>query len=259
MRKQLGMMTGAWALALVFGGSAVAGGFNVEELIKEGPGAILLRSDLEANPYPDRTMSVEMVLKGGGDDGKVLGMKMYSKGATRTALRFKSPSDLKGLALVIKGASEIYVKLPGTKKVRRVASHARKQGFQGTDWSLDDLRLLKLAPSFSPTLKEVTATHIVLNLERKSEADLPYKRLVVHLPKAHLVPETIEYYDDDGKKIKVQTRDGLVESEGGKKSFLKNTMTDLVRNHSTLLNVLEQSTDPISEKTFSKRWLVRGT
>ena len=259
MRQQIGLILGLWGVALVFAGSAAAAGFNVEELIKQGPDAILSQSDIEANPYPDRTMAVEMVLKGGGDDGKVLAIQMYSKGATRTALRFKSPSDLKGLALVIKGASEIYVKLPGTKKVRRVASHARKQGFQGTDWSLDDLRLLKLAPSFTPKLKEVTATHIVLELHRKASADVPYSRLVVSLPKEHLIPETIDYYDDAGKKVKVQSRTGLVESEGGKKSFLKNTMTDLERNHSTILNVLEQKTDSIPAKTFSKRWLVRGT
>ena len=78
---------------------------------------------------------------------------------------------------------------PGSRKVRRVASHARKQGFQGTDFSMDDLRLLKLAPVFNATIKEVTPTHLVLDLTKKEGADVPYGRIVLHLPKTHLIPE----------------------------------------------------------------------
>ena len=259
MRTRVAMML---ALLLVGGGVSVnaqASSLDVDALVKKGAQAVLERSDSEANPYATRTMSVQMTLNGDGDVDKKLAMEMFSKGATKTALRFKAPADLKGLALVIKGSSEIYVKLPGTRKVRRVASHARKQGFQGTDWSLDDLRMLKLAPVFDPTIKEVTATHIVLDLTRKASADVPYKRLVVYLPKAHLVPDRIEYFDEEGTQVKLQTRERLVEFEGGKKGFLKNTMKDLARNHTTALEVLKQSTDPISDKVFSKRWLVRGT
>ena len=232
---------------------------NLEALIKKGGQAILEYSDKAANPYTDRTFIVQMRLEGGNDDGRKLKMKMISKHGTRTAIRFQEPSDLKGLALVIKGASEIYVKLPGTRKVRRVASHARKQGFQGTDWSMDDLRLLHLAPSFDATIKEVTNTHVILNLIKKPKADLPYSRIIAHLPKAHLVPERMEYFDEEGTKIKVQQRSNMRKNKAGRMSYVSNKMTDLIRNHSTYLEVLEESHERVPDRTFSKRWLVRGS
>lgn len=231
---------------------------DLEELIEEGGQAVLEYSDKAANPYPNRTFTVEMILEGGADDGQTLKMKMISKNGNRTALRFLEPADLQGLALVIKGAEQIYVKLPGTRKVRRVASHARKQSFQGTDWSMDDLRLLRLAPSFKAKIKEVTKTHVILDLKKKFQTDLPYSRIVVHLPKHHLVPEKLEYYDADGKKSKVQVR-SEPRVKNGKISYLKNKMTDLIRNHSTSLVVLEESHKKIPMRTFTKRWLVRGT
>ena len=230
---------------------------NLDSLIKKGGQAVLEYADKVANPFPDLTMTVQMRLEGGSDDGRILKMEMLSKDASKIALRFETPADLKGLALVIKGASEIYVKLPGSRKVRRVATHARKQSFQGTDWSMDDLRILKLAPVFNAKIKEVTSTHLVLDLTKKEGADVPYSRIVAYLPKDHLIPDKLEYYNEEGKNIKVQVRSDL-KVVGGKKTFGRSKMTDLIRNHSTYLEVLERKLETIPENSFSKRWLVRG-
>ena len=95
---------------------ASAGVPNLDALIKKGGQAVLEYSDEAANPYPDRTFTVQMLLEGGNDDGRKLKMMLISKQGTKTALRFQEPADLKGLALVIKGGAEIYVKLPRNQK-----------------------------------------------------------------------------------------------------------------------------------------------
>jgi len=235
-------------------------GKTFDELVKLGAEAILLEADERSNPAPDITRRVKMILRGGGDDGKEIILKQLTKDGKRTAIRFSKPADLKGMGLVIKSASEIYVKLPGSKKVRRVAAHARKQGFQGTDFSMDDLKMLRFAPHFDASIKSQEGKDVVLTLIRKSGSDAPYAKIEIAMEKAVLVPRDLTYFDDDGVKVKEQKRTNLKNDSAGFPTYYKGRMTDFKRNHSTDLEVLEQITDkPISDKTFTKRWLIRGT
>ena len=221
---------------------------------------VLDMADQRANPYTDITMEITMTLRGGDDDGKQLSMTQYSKEGKKAAIKFRSPADLKGLGIVIKGDNEIYVKLPGTKKVRRVASHARKQGFQGTDFSMDDLQMLKFGRHFDAKILEKNETAIKLELTRKSSSTVPYKRIVTVIPKDSGIMQTIEYFDDDGKNVKRQERSNLDKDANGQYGYRTILMKDLVRNHATELRVNEMSGDKkIPSKTFSKRWLIRGT
>jgi len=235
---------------------------ETDALIGEGAVAVLKENDRRANPYTDRTMNVRMTLRGGDDDGRQLEMLMMTKegahAGIRTAIRFAKPADIKGLAIVIKGSNEIYVKLPGSKKVRRVASHARKQGFQGTDFSLDDLSMLTFANDFDPKFLETSGEHIVMELKRKEGSTVPYTKLVVKIPKKTLIIDEIDYYDDADRKIKNQKRGDVYKAVGGHDTYRSVRMTDLTREHTTVLEVLELKDSTISEKTFSKRWLIRG-
>lgn len=233
---------------------------SFEELVKLGGDAILQEADDRANPADDVTRSVKMILRGGGDDGKEIILKQLTKDGKRTAIRFAKPADLKGMGLVIKSASEIYVKLPGSKKVRRVAAHAKKQGFQGTDFSMDDLKMLRFGPYFTATVKGQEGNDVILTLTRKDGVDVPYAKIEIAMEKTILIPRDLTYFDDDGVKVKQQKRHGLKKDSAGHPTYYKGTMTDFTRNHSTDMEVLEQITDKkISDKTFTKRWLIRGT
>lgn len=235
-------------------------GKTFEELFKQGADALLQEADDRANPAPDVTRKVKMTLRGGDDEGKEIILTQLTKDGKRTAIRFTKPADLKGMGLVIKGSSEIYVKLPGSKKVRRVAAHARKQGFQGTDFSMDDLKMLRFAPYFDASIKSQNEKEVVLILTRKAGIDIPYARIEVVMEKDVLVPRDLTYFDDDGVKVKQQLRSNLKKDSAGFPTYYKGTMTDFTRNHSTDLEVLDQTTNKaISDKTFTKRWLIRGT
>lgn len=247
------------SLTLLLGGHAWAGK-TFAELAKQGGDALLAEADDRANPTNDVVRHVKMTLRGGSDDGKEIVMEQMTKEGKRTAIRFSKPADLKGLGLVIKSASEIYVKLPGSKKVRRVAAHARKQGFQGTDFSLDDLKMLRFAPHYTAVIKSQEGKDVTLTLTRKASSDTPYERVELVMDKEVLIPRDLYYFNDAGKKVKEQLRDNLQKDSGGFPTFFGGRMTDLERNHTTQLEVLKQITDQkISEKTFTKRWLIRGT
>jgi hypothetical protein len=235
-------------------------GKTFEELVKLGGDALLQEADDRANPAPDVTRNVKMTLRGGNDAGKEIILKQLTKDGKRTAIRFSKPADLKGMGLVIKSSSEIYVKLPGSKKVRRVAAHARKQGFQGTDFSMDDLKMLRFAPYFDASVKSQSDKEFVLTLTRKAGGDVPYAKIEIVMEKSVLVPRDLTYFDDDGVKVKQQLRSNLKKDSAGYPTYYKGTMTDFIRNHSTDLEVLDQTTNKaISDKTFTKRWLIRGT
>tara|TARA_B100001964_G_C14090527_1_gene534567 strand:+ start:93 stop:863 length:771 start_codon:yes stop_codon:yes gene_type:complete len=249
----------AIALSLTISSPASANA-SLDTLIAQGGDALLAEADRRANIAPDITRQVKMVLTGGDDNGNELMMEQITKDGKGTAIRFSKPADLKGLALVIKGEAEIYVKLPGSKKVRRVAAHARKQGFQGTDFSLDDLKMLRFVPHYSAKLSSSEGTTVELELTRRPTSDIPYYRLIMTMDKDILIPKTIAYFDKAGKKIKLQQRSELAKFKNGGLTYRNIKMTDLVRNHSTELLVLEEDIEKnIPSRTFSKRWLLRGS
>ena len=232
---------------------------SIEQLIEQGGDALLQEADQRANIAPDVTRQVKMVLHE-SDGMREIMMEQLTKYGRGTAIRFSKPADLKGLALVIKGKSEIYVKLPGSKKVRRVAAHARKQGFQGTDFSLDDLKMLRFAPHFTATLLSANTQTITLELTRKPKSEIPYYRLIMTMDRSVLIPKTIAYFDQAGNKIKEQVRSNLSTFSNGAPTYRRVEMTDLVRKHTTELLVLEENIQKtIPNKTFSKRWLLRGS
>ncbi len=243
-------------------GSASAEGTDevFAKMLSSDAQAVLAMADHRASPYTDITMEITMILRGGDDDGKELSMTQYTKEGTKAAIKFRSPADLKGLGIVIKGDNEIYVKLPGSKKVRRVASHARKQGFQGTDFSMDDLKMISFGRHFDAKFLEKSDTGIKLELSRKSSSTVPYKRIVTVIPKDSCIMQSIEYFDDDGIKVKQQERSNLDKDLNGQYGYRTILMKDLIRNHATELRVKEMRGDKkIPSKTFSKRWLIRGT
>jgi len=233
---------------------------KVDQLLKAGATPLLQFIDERSDPYPNVDRTVEMRLKDKNGEGKTIEMQVKIKEGTKTAVRFQKPTDLKGMSIVMKGANEIYVKLPGSSKVRRVASHARKQGFQGTDWSLDDMKTFRFSGNFDAKIVSKDGDTLKMELNRKASSSLPYARLLITVPKKHLLIQKIEYFDDAGVNVKRQTRKNLKFDADGHGTYYTVTMFDLIREHSTELVVVKQATNkPIPKKVFSKRWMIRGS
>jgi len=185
-------------------------------------------------------------------------MTVITKGTDRRALRFDEPADIRGMGVVIKGTDELYVRLPGSSKVRRVAAHARKQGLQGSDWGMEDQALIRLDSYFVPKITKQSATHIELTLTRKPHADISYPKLEVSVARESVTVDRIKYFDADGKALKEEVRKGLV-TQDGRRTYTRVKVTHLQHEHSTSIEVTGEKNDTgVKKKTFSKRWLVRG-
>lgn len=230
-----------------------------ETLKARGAQALLEEADRRHNPFVDQTILVKMTLKGGANDGKTIKIETITKGENMRAFRFEEPADMKGMGVVIKGRDEIYVRLPGTEKVRRVGSHAKRQSFQGTDWNFDEMSMIRFSTDYEASIADETDTHLVLDLKRKSGSDLQYARLVLSVDKSILMIDQIEYYDDDGKAVKRQTRQKPKSFGGEHLVYSYVEMTDLAAGTTTVNEVLEEKIDSdVADDTFSRRWLVRG-
>jgi outer membrane lipoprotein-sorting protein len=99
-------------------------------------------------------------------------------------------------------ADDIWMFNPRTQRVRKLASHAKKQKMQGSDFSYEDMG------SGDAFVKEFSSKRLkdekmeghdcyTLELIRKPDSDSSYSRLILWALKENSYPLVIDYYDED--------------------------------------------------------------
>lgn len=249
-----------FALAFILLGSPTQAAEDpkLQDLLKEGAQALLEETDRRHNAFTDQTIRVKMAIEGGAADGTVIESTTTTKGRNQRAVRMHAPSNLKGMGVVVKSRDEIYVRLPDSRKVRRVGSHAKRQTFMGTTWNFDDMSMIWLAPDFNAAVQEETPTHVVLKLTRKDGVDLQYKTVEAHVTREKLLVDRLLYFDNDGKHVKTQIRSN-VKMNGDVPTYQHVEMTDETTGTKTITTVLSEKLDTgVKDRMFGRRWLSRG-
>ncbi|MBN2408044.1 MAG: outer membrane lipoprotein-sorting protein [Elusimicrobia bacterium] len=132
----------------------------------------------------------------------------YSKNrGEKNLIRYIEPSRARGQAiLMLNNADDIWAYFPRTGRVRKLATHAKRQKMEGSDFSYEDMgsgdaflddytsRLL------GEEEKEGYMCH-KLELERKQGSDAGYSRLVIWVIKENYFPVAIQYYDLDDSRL----------------------------------------------------------
>lgn len=232
---------------------------KLEALKKAGAVALLQAADDAMTQWKDQTLKVKMTTSGAGDAEHSITMTIFSKGASLRALRYDEPADVRGMGVVIKGSDEIYVRLPDNENVRRVASHARKQGMQGTDYAFDDTVLTRLGGEFDPAITGEDDKTVQMTLKRKPDSKVGYSRLDIKIDREFLTIPYLQSYDDDGSALKVEERSELLSQPAGNHVYKVIWVKSLKKDHKTRIDVLEELVNTnLSDDIFSKRWLARG-
>jgi hypothetical protein len=124
------------------------------------------------------------------------------KRGEKNLVRYLEPSRVKGQAvLMLNHADDIWMFFPRTQRVRKLATHAKRQKMQGSDFSYEDMG------SGDAFIEDFTTTRLEdekaegsecfkLELVRKPESDVSYSRLLLWAVKESFVPVAIDYYDD---------------------------------------------------------------
>ncbi len=221
----------------------------------EDAAAILKRVDATMNAPKDQYMqtSLKLIEKGGAVRERTL--VMLQKGADRRLVRFLSPADQKGIAVLSLPAGELWLYLPAFKKAKRIASHVKNGSFAGTDFSYSDMEAKNYAATHDVSYVKAEGQADVIELKPRPEAEAEYSRILMTVDRASSVPTTIEYYDAKGVAYKRLVSRGI-EKSGAYWLAREREMTDLRTGHRSVFAVSSVKYDSgIKDDEFTVRSL----
>lgn len=132
----------------------------------------------------------------------------YSKNqGEKTLMKYKEPARVRGQAtLMLNNANDIWVYFPRTGRVRKLATHARRQKVQGSDFSYEDMG------ASDAFIDDYTSVRLEdenkderpcykLELTRKPDSEAGYSRIILWVDKEYLVPQEVHYYHDEDPNL----------------------------------------------------------
>ncbi|MFC2168301.1 outer membrane lipoprotein-sorting protein [Acidobacteriota bacterium] len=181
----------------------------------------------------------------------------------KNLVRYLEPTRIKGQAiLMLNNADDIWMFNPRTQRVRKLATHAKKQKMQGSDFSYEDMGGGDLF------IKDYSAERLAdenkegfdcykLELIRKEDADISYSKLVLWVNKDNFVPVVIDYYDEDAPNRVLKT---LIQSDikviDGLHTAMKFVMINRNDNTQTEMEMLEVKFNiDLEDSMFTEREL----
>ncbi|MFH1853593.1 MAG: outer membrane lipoprotein-sorting protein [Candidatus Neomarinimicrobiota bacterium] len=225
-----------------------------------GPEIIRKVNDL-FNPQTSYGVSKMTIVTTGGDT-RTLVSESWSKGAgEKTLVRYLEPARVKGQAvLMLNNADDIWAYFPRTGRVRKLASHAKKQKMQGSDFSYEDMG------GGDAFIDEYLARRLedekidaqncyTVELTRKPDSDQTYSRLILRVVKENFVPIAIDYYSENDPTLneKQLVQSDIREIDGLPTAF-KIVMYNKLDNTSTMMEMLEvQYNLELDDEMFTER------
>jgi len=172
-----------------------------------------------------------------------------------------SPRRVKGQAiLMLNNADDIWAYFPRTQRVRKLATHAKKQKMQGSDFSYEDMGsgdafINDYIPKKLPDEKMEGYDCYKLELTRKADSDISYSRLIMWVIKENFLPVVIDYYEENNP-ARLQKR--LIASDirviDGIPTAMKLVMHNKNDNTQTEMEILEVKYNiPLDDTMFSER------
>lgn len=162
---------------------------------------ILEKMDGKINGNEDQDMDVRLTVIDTDGSEKSYDFNLKQKGNDKRLIRFKS-GELKNMSILTKNQDQVYIYLPGYKKVRRVASHNMKQSFVGSDFTNADMATASFLEVYDPVLDKEDADFWYLKLTPKGGKDTGYAWLITKVGKKDYLQWQTDYYDEKGTHVK---------------------------------------------------------
>lgn len=159
-------------------------------------------------------------------------------------MRYIEPARSRGMAtLMLNNAEDIWTYFPRTKRVRKLASSAKHQNFEGSDFTYEDMGSGNAWRDDYTTDRLDDATIdgqdcFTIRLTPKSSADVSYSKLEILVRKKDFSPLEIHYFDKDGQQTKTLFFQDIRNVEGIPTAF-KMVMKNKIENTSTEMGVEE--------------------
>ncbi|MBN2008908.1 outer membrane lipoprotein-sorting protein [candidate division KSB1 bacterium] len=125
----------------------------------------------------------------------------------KNLMRYTTPARVKGQAiLMLNNADDIWAYFPRTQRTRKLATHAKKQQMEDSDFTYEDMG------SGNAFITDFIAKRLQddkmqdydcyrIELTKKPDIDSHYSRLIMYIIKSNFVPVVIDYYDENDPSL----------------------------------------------------------
>ena len=177
---------------------------------QEGMTADEIIETLTETMNPDQSQGImTMTIVTSSGQERTFKYETFSKGkGEKSLMKYLEPSRVKGQTiLMLNDANDIWTYFPRTKRIRKLATHAKKQKVEGSDFSYEDMGASNTfteeydAVRLNDENKEGRRCY-TLELTRKPESSASYSRVVIWVDKEQFVPLVIDYYHGDDPKLR---------------------------------------------------------
>ena len=186
---------------------------------------------------------VSMTITTSSGDQRTFVYDSYSKDqGEKNLIKYISPSRVKDQTLLmLNNADDIWSYFPRTNRVRKLATHAKKQKFEGSDFSYEDLGsgdswLDDFEHNMLDDDKLDGKDCFVVEMVKKPKAESGYSRQVMWVRKDDYYPIQLDYYSENDPKYLVKR---LVMSDikliEGVPTAMKMVMHDMQDNSETIM------------------------
>lgn len=160
------------------------------------------------NPESAKGIMKQTILTTSGENRVLTYETSTNEKGKNSIMRYVTPSRVRGNAMLMKNYSDdIWMYNSRTKRVRKLASHAKKQKFEGSDFTYEDMGSgdswkEDYTPSNIGVEKYENQDCNILELKAKN-ADNSYSKIVCFLRAEDDFPLKMEYYDEKGNLEKI--------------------------------------------------------
>lgn len=195
---------------------------------------------------PDQSKGIfRMTIMTSSGDERTFVYESYSKGqGEKNLLKYLKPNRLKGQSiLMLNDANDIWIYFPKTGRIRKLATHAKKQKLEGSDFSYEDLGGSDaFIDDYDAMLKGEEKKEgkrcYKLELTRVAESSASYSKVIMWVEKETYVPLVIDYFHDgDPELLEKQLVTGNVKLIDGISTPMKVVMYNKLDNTHTTMEI----------------------
>ncbi len=236
----------------------ITASFAAQELTGE---QIIKKVNEQFNPETSYGKSKMTIVTSSGENRTFVSESWSKNKGEKNLVRYISPKRIKDQAiLMLNNADDIWSFFPRTQRVRKLATHAKKQKMQGSDFSYEDMGsgdsfINDFTPKRLDDEEMEEQECFKLELTRKKDSDLSYSRLIMWIVKESFIPIVIDYYDENDPKLWLKR---LVQSDikiiDNIPTAMKSVMHNKLDKTQTEVELLEiQYNIKLDDKMFTER------
>ncbi len=160
------------------------------------------------NPENAKAIMTQTIVTTSGSERTLKYETDTNEKGKNSIIRYLSPSRVRGNAMMMKNFSDdIWMFNARTKRIRKLASHAKKQKFEGSDFTYEDMGSGdSWKEDYTPKnigIKKYDGIDCTLLEMTQKSSDISYSKMIIYLRPSDYYPLKIEYYNKNEKLQKI--------------------------------------------------------